>query len=158
MSDDSVSATKIINAPADAIFAVLADPTKHAAIDGTGWVREPLDETQRLTAAGQVFRMAMYNANMPGGNYRMASRVKEFDPPRAISWEPGMDPGDGSAQPGGWIWRYDLVPASPSSTEVTLTYDWSSVAEPVRQGIPFPPFPSEHLSNSLAHLATLVTG
>jgi len=93
MTDETISATTIINAPAEAIFAVLADPAKHAAIDGTGWVREPLDG-QPLTAAGQVFRMAMYNDNVPGGHYRMANRVQVFDPPRAISWEPGMDTGD----------------------------------------------------------------
>ena len=58
MTDETISATTIINAPAEAIFAVLADPAKHAAIDGTGWVREPLDG-QPLTAAGQVFRMAI---------------------------------------------------------------------------------------------------
>ena len=55
MADESLSATTIIHAPAEVIFAVLADPTKHAAIDGTGWVREPLD-SKPLTAAGQVFR------------------------------------------------------------------------------------------------------
>jgi hypothetical protein len=48
--------------PADAIFAVLADPAKRAAIDGTGWVRDPLDR-QPLTASGQIFRMAMYHVN-----------------------------------------------------------------------------------------------
>jgi hypothetical protein len=32
-----------IKATAEAIFAVLVDPAKHAAIDGTGWVRDPLD-------------------------------------------------------------------------------------------------------------------
>jgi uncharacterized protein YndB with AHSA1/START domain len=97
MTDETISATTIINAPAEAIFAVLADPAKHAAIDGTGWVREPLDG-QPLTAAGQVFRIAMYNDNVPGGHYRMANRVQVFDPPRAISWEPGMDTGDGNPQ------------------------------------------------------------
>jgi uncharacterized protein YndB with AHSA1/START domain len=36
VTNDRVSATTVINAPAEAIFAVLADPAKHAAIDGTG--------------------------------------------------------------------------------------------------------------------------
>jgi hypothetical protein len=72
MADETVRATMVINAPAKAIFAVLADLIKHAAIDGTGWVREPLD-SQPLTAAGQVFRMAMYHANHPDGNYQMAN-------------------------------------------------------------------------------------
>jgi hypothetical protein len=40
MADDRVSATAVIDAPAEAIFAVLAEPAKHSAIDGTGWVRE----------------------------------------------------------------------------------------------------------------------
>ena len=52
MADDSVSATRVINAPAEAIFAVLADPASHAAIDGTGWVRETLD-SKPLTAPGR---------------------------------------------------------------------------------------------------------
>jgi hypothetical protein len=100
MASETVSATTIMNAPAEAIFAVLADPAKHAAIDGTGWVREPLGG-QPLTAPGQVFRMGMYHPNHPDGNYQMANRL--------------------------------------------------------RQRIGFPPFPPDHLGNSLAHLADLVT-
>lgn len=155
MAGETISATTIINAPADAVFAVLADPTRHAAIDGTGWVGDTLD-SQPLTAAGQVFRMAMYHANHPDGNYQMANRVRVFDPPRAISWEPGHDAGDGSLQFGGWVWRYDLAPAGTSRTEVTLSYDWSAVPDDVREYISFPPFPPDHLGNSLAHLAGLV--
>jgi hypothetical protein len=75
MAGESVSATATINVPAEAIFAVLADPVKHAAIDGTGWVREPVD-SQPLTAAGQVFRMAMYHPGHPDRNYQMATAVQ----------------------------------------------------------------------------------
>ena len=160
MAGETVSATTIIDAPAEAIFAVLADPARHAAIDGTGWVREPFD-TEQLTVAGQVFRMGMYHPNHPDRNYQMANRVQVFDPPHAISWEPGQDTGDGSLRFGGWVWRYDLAPAGPagpSGTEVTLTYDWSAVPDSLRKHIGFPPFPPDHLGNSLAHLAGLVTG
>ncbi|HEY1668410.1 MAG TPA: SRPBCC family protein [Trebonia sp.] len=156
MADETVSATTIIDAPAEAVFAVLADPAKHAAIDGTGWVRESLDG-QPLTAAGQVFRIAMFHPNHPEGNYEMANRVQVFDPPRAISWEPGQYAGDGSLGFGGWVWRYDLIPAQPSGTEVTLSYDWSAVPDFLREHIGFPPFPPDHLGNSLAHLAELAT-
>jgi uncharacterized protein YndB with AHSA1/START domain len=155
MADDSVSATAVINAPVEAVFAVLADPAKHAAIDGTGWVTEALDSTP-LTATGQVFRMAMYHPNHPDGSYQVANRVKEFDPPRAISWEPGYDADDGTLRFGGWSWRYDLTRAGPSITTVTLSYDWSAVSDSIRERIGFPPFPPEHLENSLAHLAQLV--
>ena len=153
---DKVVATRVIAAGANAVFAVLADPSKHAAIDGTGWVTESLDN-KPLTAAGQVFRMSMYHPKHPDGDYRMHNLVEVFDPPRAIAWKPGYDTGDGTLGFGGWIWRYDLVPTGPSLTSVTLSYDWSAVSVPVRDRIGFPPFDAEHLSNSLAHLAALVS-
>ncbi len=156
MADDSVSATTVINAPAEAIFAVLADPARHHAIDGTGWVRETLD-SEPLTATGQIFRMSMYHPNHPDGIYQMANRVQVFDPPSTISWEPGNEADDGTLSFPGWAWRYDLTPAGPSNTAVTLSYDWSAVPDSIRQHIGFPPFPREHLGNSLIHLAELVT-
>lgn len=156
MADDCVSATTVINAPAEAIFAVLADPAQHAAIDGTGWVCETVD-SKPLTAAGQIFRMSMYHPNHPDGNYQTANRVQVFDAPSTISWETGYDPGDGTLRFGGWFWRYDLTPVGPSDTSVTLSYDWSACSDSVRELIGFPPFPREHLGRSLAHLAELAT-
>ena len=156
MADESVSATIVINGPAEAVFSVLADPATHAAIDGTGWVRESLDG-RSLTGAGQIFRMSMYHPNHPDGSYQMANRVQMFDRPNTISWEPGNEVADGTLNFGGWLWRYDLEPEGPSSTKVTLSYDWSAVPDPIREHIGFPPFPPEHLSSSLRHLAELVT-
>jgi uncharacterized protein YndB with AHSA1/START domain len=154
MSDDALSAAVVIDAPAAVIFAVLADPATHAAIDGTGRVREPLDP-EPLTAAGQLFRVEMFHENHPDGSYRMANRVQVFDPPTAISWEPGHYADDGTVRFGGWSWRYDLEPVGPATTKVTLTYDWSAVPDALREHIGFPPFPAEHLGASLAHLAQL---
>jgi uncharacterized protein YndB with AHSA1/START domain len=157
MTDESLKVSTTITAPAEAVFAVLSDPVNHPAIDGTGWVTKALD-TAPLTSAGQTFRMAMYHANHPDGSYEMVNRVEVLDPPHAIAWEPGQDAeGDGNLQFGGWIWRYDLVPAGPAGTEVTLTYDWSAVPAHIREYIQFPPFPVEHLTNSLHHLAELAT-
>lgn len=156
MADDSVSATTVINAPPEAIFAVLADPAKHAAIDGTGWVRET-PASKPLTAAGQIFRMPMYHAGHPDGNYETANQVQVFDPPSTISWETGYEADYGTLRFGGWYWRYDLTPARPANTTVTLSYDWSAASESTRELIGFPPFPPEHLADSLAHLAELVT-
>ena len=80
-----------------------------------------------------------------------------FKPPRAISWQPGQDiAGDRKPQFGGWTWRYDLVVAEPVGTEVTLTYDGTAVPPLLREHISFPPFPVDHLTNSLRHLAELV--
>ena len=156
MADDSVSATTIIDAAVDVVFGVIADPANHASIDGTGWVSETVDG-QPLTAAGQIFRMAMYHPKHPDGKYQTANQVQLFDPPSTISWRTGYDAGDGTLRFGGWIWRYDLTPTGPSTTSVTLSYDWSAVPDPIRELIGFPPFPPEHLGNSLAHLAELAT-
>ncbi len=154
MTDDTMSAVCTVNAPAGTVFAVLADPTTHQAIDGTGWVRESLDG-KPLTDVGQVFRMAMYHDNFGGMHYEMANRVEVFEPPRAIAWLPGQGADDTNLEFGGWIWRYDLEPLCDDRTEVTLTYDWSAVPQALREHIEFPPFDRQHLDNSLKHLAGL---
>jgi uncharacterized protein YndB with AHSA1/START domain len=143
-----------VNAPVEVVFDVLADPSTHEAIDGTGWVRQPLDG-KRLTESGQVFRMAMYHENHPDKDYEMANRVEVFDPPHTIGWQPGQGADDANLEFGGWFWRYDLKPVGQSTTEVTLTYDWSAVPKQIRQHIGFPPFDPQHLDNSLKHLAEL---
>jgi uncharacterized protein YndB with AHSA1/START domain len=154
MSEENVIVSTTIDAPADTVFGVLADPSTHEAIDGTGWVRQPVDG-KRLTETGQIFRMAMYHDNHPDKDYEMANKVIVYDAPKAIAWEPGQGPDDANLEFGGWVWRYDLSPVGPSQTEVTLTYDWSRVPPHLREHIGFPPFEAQHLENSLKHLAEL---
>lgn len=157
MGTERVTASTTIEATREAVFAVLADPSTHADIDGTGWVLGSLDG-ERIAAAGQVFRMAMFHENHPDKDYEIANRVEVFDEPRAIAWQPGQEsPETGALSFGGWIWRYDIEGTRPSRSTVTLTYDWSAVAPPVREYIQFPPFGQEHLDRSLRHLSDLVT-
>ena len=158
MGTERVTVSTTIEAAPEAVFAALADPSTHAAIDGTGWVVGSLED-ERITATGQVFRMAMYHANHPDGDYRIANLVEVFDEPRAIGWKPGTEsPETGELSFGGWTWRYDLEAAGPSRTQVTLTYDWSAVGPEVREYLQFPPFGLDHLDRSLQHLAALVAG
>jgi len=154
MTTDQMIASTAVDASAEAVFAVLADPSTHQRIDGTGWVRDALDG-QRLTRLGQIFRMAMYHDNHPDGDYEMANKITVLDPPRAIAWEPGQVKPDGEVSYGGLIWRYDLTPSGADKTDVTLTYDWSAVSPELRAHIHFPPFERSHLENSLRHLAEL---
>ena len=154
MDQESVSATLTVAAPAARVFAVLADPAAHSSIDGTGWVQEAVDRAP-LTEVGQIFRMDMYHADHPDGDYQTANKVHVFDHPLAIGWLTGYEKGDGDLGFGGWFWRYDLAPLGPSETEVRLTYDWSAVPQSIREYIQFPPFGPEHLTNSLHHLAEL---
>jgi hypothetical protein len=161
MDQENVSATLTVAVPAGRVFAVLADPTTHAAIDGRSQVTNGIGRVQEvvdrapLTELGQVFRMDMYHPDHPDGNYRTANKVHVLDPPRAIGWLTGTENDDGDLEFGGWFWRYDLAPLGPSQTEVTLTYDWSAVPQRIREYIQFPPFGPEHLINSLRHLAEL---
>lgn len=154
MSNELVIVKTTVGAPVENVFAVLADPSSHQAIDGTGWVRESLDG-KPLTESGQIFRMAMHHGNHPDGAYEMANKVVALESPSVIAWEPGQAGPDGEIEYGGWIWRYDLAPAGADRTEVTLTYDWSAVPQELREEIQFPPFPLAHLENSLGHLAQL---
>jgi uncharacterized protein YndB with AHSA1/START domain len=155
MTTDILITSRIVNAPVQAVFDVLAEPANHAAIDGTGWVRESLDG-KPLQENDQIFRIAMYHDNLPEGHYEMANRVIGFDPPNTIAWEPGQGP-DGDIEYGGWTWRYDLEP-SGDGTQVTMTYDWSGVPSETREHIEFPPFPASHVENSLKNLAALAEG
>jgi uncharacterized protein YndB with AHSA1/START domain len=155
VDQEQVSATRTVAVPVARVFAVLADPTTHAAIDGTGWVQEAADRAP-LSEVGQIFRMDMHHAKHPDGDYRVVNKVQVLDPPRAIGWLTGYEKDDGDLEFGGWLWRYDLTPLGPSETEVTLTYDWSAVPRHIREHvIQFPPFGPEHLPNSLHHLADL---
>jgi hypothetical protein len=151
---DRVSASLVLATPATTVFAVLADPAAHAAIDGTGWVREPV-ERARLAEVGQLFRMDMHHGDHPDSDYRVINKVVVFDAPRTIGWLTGYEKSDGTPEFGGWIWRYDLVPLGPSETEATLGYDWSAVPPSTRERIQFPPFGPDHLVNSLHHLSGL---
>ena len=160
MTDQRVNATTTVNAPVEVVFEVLADPSTHQAIDGTGWVQGSLDGN-RLREVGQIFRMGMHHDNHPEKYYEMSNRVETIDPPRVIAWQPGQGPDDRGnlmdspeLEFGGWVWRYDLYAVSADRTEVTLTYDWSGVS-PDNRDIQFPPFDLSHLDDSLKHLAEL---
>jgi hypothetical protein len=102
VDQESVSATLTVTASADRVFAVLTDPTTHAAIDGrsqvtdgTGRVVGAVNQA-RLTEVGQIFRMGMNHPDHPEGDYQTFNTVHVLDPPRAIGWLTGHDPeGDG---------------------------------------------------------------
>ncbi|MEO7571820.1 MAG: SRPBCC family protein [Acidimicrobiales bacterium] len=156
MTEENLTSTRRIDAPADAVFAVLADPATHADIDGTGWVKGPLEEGVRLTAEDQVFDMGMYHPQHPDGEYEIANRVVAFEPPTAIEWEPGYYVEDGQRDSGRWTWRYDLAEVG-GQTDVTLTYDWSNATPEARERFQFPIFPVDKLRESLDNLAKLAT-
>lgn len=103
-----ISRSLVIQAPADQIFEVLADPRRHADFDGSGSVRGSVSGPQRL-ALDAKFGMDM----RLGVPYRISNRVKEFEEGRRIAW----------AHLGGHRWRYELEPLPDGTTRVTETFD-----------------------------------
>ncbi len=119
MSDnrDVVSVERVINAPPDVIFALLADPSRHQDFDGSGSVRDAKEQPERLRL-GSTFGMSM-NMVVP---YSMVNEVVEFEQDRRIAWQPRMRALAWIS--GGRVWRYDLEPVD-GGTRVTETWDIS---------------------------------
>ena len=112
---------RIIPAPPDRIFALIADPRRHQDIDGSGTVREATDLPERL-ALGATFGMNMEY----GGAYTMTSTVIEFEDGRRIAWQsrPPRDSARWRHLFGGRIWRYELEPVD-GGTRVRESWDLS---------------------------------
>jgi uncharacterized protein YndB with AHSA1/START domain len=115
---DTESVERVIPAPAEKIFALLADPSRHREIDGSGSVRDAKQPSQRVKL-GDTFGMAM-RLGLP---YTMVSTVVEFEDDRRIAWQ-SRPPGVFGKISGGRIWRYELEPAD-GGTRVRETWDIS---------------------------------
>lgn len=125
-----------IDAPAQVIFDVLADPAQHALIDGSGTVQGALAAPDRL-ALGSTFGMSM-RIGMP---YRIENTVVEFEEGRLIAWR----------HLNGHRWRYVLEPVDAGTTFVTEIFDGSTAR--------FPPallLINAYANNQTAVLKTLV--
>ena len=106
MSEDKdiVSAERLIPAPPEAIFELLAHPDRHKDIDGSGTVQGAKGTTERLKL-GSTFGMSM----KMGVPYSMSNKVIEFEENRRIAWQTRRGGKIGS-KVGGRIWRYELEP------------------------------------------------
>ena len=144
MSDRVVSVSRVIKASPEAIFDVLADPARHAEIDGSGMVQNIRGESSRLEL-GSKFGMDMKMGPLP---YRISNTVKEFEENRLIAW----------AHFGGHRWRYELEPTEVDgtpATEVTESFDWSTCNPVAGKGIELAGYPKKHPANMTATLERL---
>jgi uncharacterized protein YndB with AHSA1/START domain len=112
-----VSVERVIAAPAERIFPLLADPARHREIDGSGTVRDAKDVPSEPLGLGSTFGMQM-KAGVP---YSMVNTVIEFEPNRRIAWQT-RPPSVFGKLFGGRIWRYELEPAD-GGTRVRETWD-----------------------------------
>jgi hypothetical protein len=132
MDDEKkIEVSRVVRAPADEVFALLADPKEHVSIDGSGLLRG--SDSGPISGTGQMFSMTMYRDDL--GEYRTFNTVTEFEPDVRLGWAPDLDP-DCQLAPklagitiGGHFYTYRLRPDG-EGTEVTQTYDWSGVGDP----------------------------
>ncbi len=110
----SVSRSVVVQAPAQVVFDLLADPGRHADFDGSGTVKGRLRGSDRLRL-GARFGMRM-RIVVP---YVIDNTVVEFEEGRRIGWR----------HVGRHVWRYELEPVA-GGTRVTETFDWSGALSP----------------------------
>ena len=111
-----VSRTREIQAPAQKIFDLLADPRRHHEIDGSGSVQAAQMNAPERLSLGAKFGMNM-KIGLP---YRITNTVVEFEEGRQIAWR----------HFGGHVWRYILEPTE-SGTRVTEQFDWTNNRSPL---------------------------
>lgn len=147
MSDTSLVITRTIDAPADAIFDVLSNPERHHELDGSGTVVSD-DRTDRIQGTGEVFRMNMHAEDM-GGDYKTDNHVVGYDENKLLAWKTAP----AGTEPPGWQWVWELHSTDSSTTEVTLTYDWSAMDPQKAQEVGMPKVSESELEESIGKLA-----
>lgn len=147
-----ISVDRLMTVPADVIFAVLADPARHAEFDGSGLVIKARGKTGRQLKLGDTFGMDM-KAGLP---YSTRNVVTEFKPDRLIAWQTLVAAGPADNLVGGRTWRYELFPVS-GGTKVRETWDTSTEGllsrYPVRL---MGPMTERNMRESLDQLAEVV--
>jgi hypothetical protein len=143
MSAYLVSESRVIAADAQQLFDIVADPTQHPVIDGSGTVRAVHGDSPARLALGARFGMAM----RLGAPYKITNQVVEFEDGRQIAWR----------HFNGHIWRYIFEPVD-GGTQVTEQWD----ARPARDriGLRLMGFPARNRRGMRATLDRLaqVTG
>ena len=135
-----VSTSRVIAAPSEEIFEVLADPAKHSIIDGSGTLVGAKGNPPRLYPGAKFGMKMSFHATM-------RNKVLEFDEGEQIAWR----------HIGQHVWRYELEPVD-GGTKVTETFDWrpSPLAWLLeKQGIPAKNRAS--MEQTLVRLDTYVT-
>ena len=105
-----VSVNKVVAATPQQIFDLLADPKRHADIDGSGSVKAAQSDAPTRLSLGSKFGMDM----KIGAPYKITNEVVEFDEGKRIAWR----------HFGGHVWRYILEPTD-GGTLVTEQFDYN---------------------------------
>jgi uncharacterized protein YndB with AHSA1/START domain len=158
MTEERVSASRRIAAPAAAIYALVSDPAGHVAIDGSGML-EAAPDAKPLTAVGDTFDIALDRTplnDIPGlVKYSVRNTVTQIEPNVLIEWTIGAP----DQPPLGHVYGWQLDAVDENTTDVTNYCDWTNIVDALRNaGRTWPIVPVAMLEESVAKLDRLVTG
>ena len=105
-----ISRSVEVQAPASELFAIVADPTLHHQVDGSGTVRGNIRAPENLVG-GERFSTRMQMYKVP---YRITCTVTALEADKLIEWR----------HPVGHHWRWEFEALSPTRTRVTETFDY----------------------------------
>ena len=141
-----VAASREVDAPAEVIFELIADPAQQPRWDGNENLAEA-PTGQRVRAVGDIFTMTIKQ----GGDRE--NRIVEFEESRRIAWRPS----EVGKEPPGHLWRWELEPLGDNRTLVTHTYDWSQLTDQKRL-VRARATTADKLQASIDRLAAIVEG
>lgn len=137
-----LSAEKLVHAPAETIFELIADPSQQPRWDGNDNLADA-PEGQRVRAVGDVF--VMHNTS----GKTKENHVVVFEEGRAIAWKTA----DAGTTPPGHQWGWELEPAQ-DGTLVRHLYDYSDLTDE-RRIVKAGSMTADKLMASIERLATL---
>jgi uncharacterized protein YndB with AHSA1/START domain len=105
MKGNVLTVERMVAAPPEAIFDILADASRHHVIDGSGMLQGANDTAPQRLALGATFGMSMKMFV----RYSTVNKVVEFEENRRIAWKTGPA-GTIGKYVAGRVWRYELTP------------------------------------------------
>ena len=152
MTIERLEVERTIPAEPAEIFAVLADPMGHVAIDSSGMLMDATGDP--VTAVDDTFVVHMDREALndyPMGEYDVTVEFTAFAQDREVAWTV-----TGRIRPQiGHVYGYVLEPVD-GGTAVTSYYDWSSIAPEWREAGIFPVLSEGALRATLGILARTV--
>lgn len=132
----------VVDAPARAVFDILADPSRHCEFDGSGSVRSSRESAPERLELGARFGMDM-KIVVP---YRLTNEVVEFVENETIAWR----------HLGGHVWRYRLENVD-GGCRITEEFDWRPArSHAMLRLTKAPQRNAESIEKTLERLAALV--
>jgi uncharacterized protein YndB with AHSA1/START domain len=141
-----VRVSRDVDAGAETIFELIADPAQQPRWDGNDNLAEA-PAGQRVRRTGDVFTMILTKGQV------RENHVVEFDEGRRIAWNPSEE----GQPPPGHLWRWELEPLDETTTRVTHTYDWTHLTDEKRK-VRARATTTDSLKGSLDRLAALAEG